>query len=280
MAPQQALGDILGVTLTNKLVSFNRGAPGKLCTTSTISGLAASENVLGIDIRPADGALYALGSAGKLYTLNTSSGVATLKSTLVADAADTTAPFAALYGTDFGVGFNPVPDRLRVVSDSGQNLRINVESGRATTDAALNPAAPHVSAVAYTNSFAGATSTTLFAIDSTLDSLVRIGGDPATGAACDVATNPNCGVVIAIGALTAGDTTGVDGFDIDARARTLGSALAAFTIGTATSSSLFVVNLETGVAAPPTGVANPTIGGGERLRALAFAGNPVVTPLP
>jgi hypothetical protein len=264
--------------VTNKLVSFNRGAPGKLCTSASITGLGAGENVLGIDIRPADGALYALGSAGKVYTLDTATGAATLKSTLMADAADTTAPFTALYGTDFGVGFNPVPDRLRVVNDTGQNLRINVDTGATTTDETLRPGTPRVTAVAYTNSFAGATSTTLFALDSTADSLVRIGGDPATGAACTLTTNPNCGVVTAIGALNAGDTTGVDGFDIDARSRTLGSALAALTIGAATSSSLFVVNLETGSAAAPTGVANPTIGGGERLRGLAFAGNPVVTP--
>jgi hypothetical protein len=71
----------------------------------------------------------------------------------------------------------------------------------------------------------------------------------------------------------------VNGFDIDgdpAAATTL--AFLALTIGSAQSSSLYVVDLATGAAAPPVGVANPTIGGGEVLRELTLAGNPVVTP--
>ena len=39
--------------------------------------------------------------------------------------------------------FNPVPDRLRVVSDTGQSLRINVDTGAVITDTALNPAGLH-----------------------------------------------------------------------------------------------------------------------------------------
>jgi hypothetical protein len=277
-APTQAVGELLGVSVSNKVVSFNRGAPGKLCTSADIRGLAEHEQVLGIDVRPADGALYALGSKGKLYTLDPSSGAATVKSTLSADAADTTYPYTGLSGSDFGVGFNPVPDRLRVTTDTGQNLRINVDTGAVTTDANVNPGAPRVSAVAYTNSFAGTRSTTLYGVDSKADMLVRIGGDPATGGACPAdATNPNCGVVSGVGALGIGDVSGVDGFDIDARSGALGSALAALSAGSTTSSSLFVIDLTTGAATAPTGVANPTIGGGERLRGLAYAGNPRVT---
>ncbi len=277
-APAQAVGELLGVSVSNQVVSFNRGAPGKLCTASDIRGLAAHEQVLGIDVRPADGALYALGSTGKLYTLDPSSGAASVKATLRADPADTTTPFTSLSGADFGVGFNPVPDRLRVTSDTGQNLRINVDTGAVTTDASVNPGSPRVSAVAYTNSFAGTKSTTLYGIDSKADALVRIGGDPASGGACPAdAANPNCGVVSPVGALNAGDVSGVDGFDIDARSGALGSAVAALHTGSAASSSLFVIDLTTGAATTPTGVANPTIGGGERLRGLTYAGNPRVT---
>ena len=35
----------------------------------------------------------------------------------------------ALEGTSFGVDFNPTVDRLRVISDTGQNLRVNVDDG-------------------------------------------------------------------------------------------------------------------------------------------------------
>jgi hypothetical protein len=280
-APPQAPGDMLGISVSNRLLSFNRGAPGKLCTRVPIEGLDANEQVLGIDIRPADGSLYALGSAGKLYTLDVVTGEATLKSTLTADANDMTAPFTSLSGSDFGLGFNPVPDRLRAVSRDGQNLRINVDTGATTTDAPLSPASMAVPAVAYTNAYAGATTTTLYAIDIAAGDLALIGGNPATGGACpDDTDNPNCGLVTSLGPLGVADMTDVDGFDIDGDPAAAVAGYLALGIGTAASSSLYVVDLETGAASVPTGVANPTIGGGEALRGLSLAGNPVVPPAP
>jgi uncharacterized protein DUF4394 len=281
-APAQAPGELLGVTVNDRLVSFNRGAPGKLCTNAAITGLNAGEGILGVDIRPADGDLYALTDGGKVVTLDVATGAATLVSTLSADASDMTAPFTALADGAVGVGFNPVPDRLRVVSRDGQNLRINVDTGATTTDASMSPESMSVGAVAYTNAYAGATSTTLYALD-TSGSLTRIGGAPATGGACpDDTNNPNCGNVTVVGPFGVTDVSDVNGFDIDGdpSATAATSAFAALTIGNATSSSLYVIDLATGAAAPPTGVANPTIGGGEALRELTLAANPVVTPAP
>jgi hypothetical protein len=269
-APPQAPGEILGVSVDNQLVSFNRGAPGKLCTQAPIEGIG-DEDVLGMDVRPADGDLYALSSAGKLYTIDIRSAEATLRSTLTADAMDMSAPFTALPDSDFGVGFNPVPDRLRVVGRDGTNLRINVDTGATTTDAALSPTSMAVHAVAYTNSFAGATSTALFAVDAASAALTLIGGNPATGGACpDDATNPNCGNVTALGPLGVGDLSDVSGFDI-AGDPDAAVAFLAVTIGDAASSSLYVVDLASGVATPPPGVANPSIGGGRALRDLTLA---------
>jgi Domain of unknown function (DUF4394) len=278
-APAQATGELLGATVGNKLVSFNSAAPGKLCTSVALSGLGAEESVLGIDVRPIDGALYATGSSGKLYTVNVATGVATIGSTLGADPADTTDAFAGLAAGSYGVGFNPVPDRLRVVSDAGRNLRINVTSNTGViTDAALNPGSPDITAVAYTNSFAGTRATTLFGLDTTTDSLVVIGSYPAvtiTPAPSPVCPtdvgNPNCGIINVVGPLGIGDVSGINGFDIDARA---GTALAALAVGNATSSSLYAIDLATGAATNPPGVANPTIGGGELLVGLAYAANP------
>ncbi len=277
VAPTQAPGEFVGVSVSNQLVSFNRGAPGKLCTKMPIGGLEANEDVLGVDVRPADGALYALGSAGKIYTLDIATGAATLKSTLTADVADVSAPFVSLPDADFGVGFNPVPDRLRAVSRDGQNLRINVDTGATTTDAPLSPTSMAVSAVAYSNAYAGATTTTLYAVDTASANLTTIGGNPATGGACPLdASNPNCGNVTSLGPLGVSDMTDVDGFDIDGDPAAAVSAFLALSIGTATSSSLYVVDLATGAATPPAGVANPTIGGGEALRELTLTANPVV----
>jgi hypothetical protein len=280
-SPVQAPGEVLGVSVNDRLVSFNRAAPGKPCTQAPITGLEPNEDVLGIDIRPADGALYALGSAGHIYTIRVATGAATLKSTLSADPTDTSEPFSGLASGEHGLGFNPVPDRLRAVSQSGDNLRINVDTGVTVTDAPLSPSSMAVTAVAYTNARAGATSTTLYAIDTGSGALIRIGGDPATAGACpDDADNPNCGSVVSLGPLGVADMSSVGGFDIDGDPSAAGTALVALSRGNATSSSLYVLDLASGTAAPPAGVANPNIGGGERLREITFATNPSNAPRP
>jgi hypothetical protein len=42
-----------------------------------------------------------------------------------------------LAGTSFGFDFNPTVDRIRLVSDSGQNLRLNPNSGAGATTTTL-----------------------------------------------------------------------------------------------------------------------------------------------
>jgi len=274
-APTQPPGELVGVTVNDRLVSFNRGAPGKPCTNAAITGLGSGETTAGIDVRPADGKLYALSSGGKVYSIDIPTGAATLTSTLSADPADTSAPFTTLPAGSYGIGFNPVPDRLRVIGPDGINLRINVDTGLTTTDSSMAPASMAVASVGYTNAMAGATSTTLYGIDRTSSGLIRIGGAPATGGACpDDTGNPNCGVVTMVGSLGVADITGIDGFDIDGDPDAANAAYLALRTGTATSSSLYVVDLTTGAASPPTGVANPTIGGGEALRELTLTANP------
>ena len=276
--PQQARGELLAVNADNELVSFNRGAPGKLCTRAPIEGLEPDELVLGVDVRPADGGLYALGSLGNIYTLDPASASATQRSSLRADGSDTTDPFRGLDPrASYGVAFNPVPDRLRVIS-RGVNLRINVDTGVTNTDSALSPANMAVPAVAYTNAIAGATSTTLYAIDSSRGALARIGGDPATTGACpDDAGNPNCGVVSDVGNLGMAGMNDVGGFDIDGNASASLGWLA-LTLAPGTSSSLFAVDLATGGVIAPTGVADPTIGGGSPVRGLTLASGLASTP--
>jgi hypothetical protein len=245
-----APGDVFALTASNKLVSFNRATPGTVRTTATISGLQGGENLLGIDYRPADGKLYGVGSTGRLYTIDTESGVATLKATLVADAADTTAPFTALAGTDFGVDFNPVADRLRIVGNTGQSLRINVDTGATTTDGSINggAAATQVTASAYTNSFAGTGTTTLYALDTVTDTLY-IQNPPNNGT---LATPVPLGI----------DAGSANGFDIDARTN-MGYMIA--TVGGARN--LYSVNLAaTANAATLVGA----LGGAEDIRGIAL----------
>jgi hypothetical protein len=240
MTPNQAVGELLGVSESNRLISFNSAAPQKLCTAAAITGLTAGDNVVGMDVRPANGMLYALANSGRLYTINSATAAATGGQTVS----------VSLDGTAFGVDFNPVPDRLRIVSNTGQNLRVNVDNGQATVDGAINPAGSMVTAAAYTNSVAGAGTTTLYVLDTQNDRLLI--QDP-----------PNNGTLNPVGALgMIGDVQGVSGFDINGRTN---AAFAAVTIGAATTSELHSINLATGA-----GTRVNAIGGTERIRGLTF----------
>ncbi|WP_255206223.1 DUF4394 domain-containing protein [Janthinobacterium sp. BJB401] len=243
-------GDVFVLTASNKLLSFDRATPATIRTTVTVTGLQAGENLLGIDFRPADGQLYGVGSTGRIYTLNGVTGAATVKATLAADAADATAPYTALAGTEFGVDFNPVADRLRIVSNTGQSLRINVDTGATTTDGNINGGAANtaITAAAYSNSFAGTASTTLFVID-------------AANATLYTQNPPNNGTLASAVPLGVA-ATGVAGFDIDARTNT---GYAVMTV--AGARNLYTLNLAASTA-PATLVA--AIGVTEELRGIAL----------
>ncbi len=244
------LGDTLILTSGGRLVSFDRAAPTVETSSVTVTGLG-TETIVGFDRRPSDGGLYALSSAGKIYTIAPDTGVATLKSTLAADAADATAPFTALAGTAFGVDFNPVPDRLRVISNTGQSLRINVDTGATTTDGAINGASTGYSSVAYSNAFAAACRTTLYAIDATTDQLFT-------------QNPPNDGTAVATGALGV-DATAVGGFDVETSA-TASTALAVLVVGG--TSGLYTIDLGTGAATLAGAV---PLAAGETVLALSSA---------
>jgi hypothetical protein len=206
----------------NTLVRFQASDPGTILATVPMVGLAAGEIVVGIDVRPATGQLYAVADGpvtDRLYTVDPFTGAATFVANL-------TTP---LSGTSFGVDFNPVVDRLRVVSDADQNLRIHPDTGNVTVDAALNPANPNVVAAAYTNSTAGAGATALYGIDSGTDNLVL--QNPA-----------NAGTLAVIGALGV-NATDVAGFEIAVEANV---AYAALRVGAATQ--LYTIDLATGAA--------------------------------
>jgi len=231
---------VYGLTNTNQLVKFNSARPGTILSTVSITGLAGGENLLGIDFRPATGQLFGLGSTSRLYKINLQSGAAT---------AVGTAGAFTLMGTDFGFDFNPVPDRIRVISNTGQNLRLNPNDGSLTaTDTPLNPGTPQVTASAYINNFAGTTTTTLYNIDSGNDSLF-------------IQNPPNNGTQVLVGALGI-DLGSVNGFDVG----TNGAALAVVQLTGDTASKLFSINLQTGAAS----FVGP-IGAAVLLRGMAIA---------
>lgn len=229
---------LFGVTTGNRLSCFSSHAPGNVLALRQITGLQSGENVLAIDFRPATGELYGLGSSSRLYRIDTETGVATSVSA---------GPFApVLSGTDFGFDFNPTVDRIRIVSDAEQNLRLNPDTGLvAATDTNLAPAG-NVVAAAYVNNFAGATSTTLFDIDSGTDLLLT-------------QNPPNNGTLNPVGPLGV-DASGLTGFDIAPR----GTAYASITAPAGSASSFYTLDLATGTATL-VGV----VGGAETLRDIA-----------
>lgn len=224
---------------SNNLLAFNFMSVGTPVS-KPITGLQTGETVVGIDFRPVNGQLYALGSSSRIYVLNTSSGAATAVGTL---------PFTTLLvGTSFGFDFNPTVDRIRCVSNLGLNLRLHPETGLvAAVDLMLNPGTPSITASAYTNNFAGATTTILYNIDSATDKLYK--QDP-----------PNNGTLVEVGALGI-NVENASGFDIGSRS---GMAYAALKVGS--SSSIYTINLTTGAATKvadlPTSVRAFAIGTG------------------
>lgn len=205
---------------SNNLQIFNPNNP--MPVSKAVSGLQSGENILGIDFRPANGQLYALGSSSRLYTINLGTGAAT---------AVGTSPFATLLaGTDFGFDFNPTVDKIRVVSNNGQNLRLDpVTGGITAVDGILNPGSPMIGAAAYTNNFAGTTSTTLFVIDHNTDKLYQ-------------QNPPNNGTLVETGSLGI-NITNANGFDIGSMSQ---KAYFLATVGTTTK--IYSINTSTGAA--------------------------------
>jgi uncharacterized protein DUF4394/S-layer family protein len=242
-----------GITTSNRLISFNSAVPGSILTSNVITGTVGGEVLVGLDQRPAGAVIYAMGNQGRLYTMNLATGLAS--------PVTTTITISPLMGLDFGFDFNPVADRIRIVSDADQNLRVNPDTGVIEgTDVPLQYAVgdpnfgqnPNVVGAAYNNNSPGVITTTLFTIDSNLDILV-------------IQNPPNAGTLNTVGALGV-NASGLVGFDI---AEGTGIAFAALSLPSGSTSDLYRINLTTGAAT----LVN-TIGGGERLKAMTVAPNP------
>jgi hypothetical protein len=195
--------------------------------------LQSGESIIGLSRRPADGQLYAIGNTNRLYTIN----MATATATQVGSAGN-----FSLSGFGTGTTFDPTADVLRVTTTSEQNLRINPTNATLiSTDTPLAYASgdphtgtsPSIVGSAYSNQLPGATTTTLYGIDSSLHILVT--QDPA-----------NAGTLHTIGAL--GDSNieaGRDGFAISGAS---GTAFAALTQNAGNFSQLYSIDLTTGAA--------------------------------
>lgn len=239
---------VIALTSGNRLLFFDSATPGTV-TKLIMINTVGNETLVGIDFRPLTGDLFALGPSGRLYVLNLTSGAATTP----------TGTANALTGR-FGFDFNPTVDRIRVVTDGDQNVRLHPDTGvTANTDGTLAFAAtdvnaganPNVVAAAYTNNFAGAVATVLYDIDSSLNALL-------------VQSDPNGGTLNTVGPLGV-DTADNVGFDISART---GVAYASLTVSGTTG--LYTINLGSGAATLVGTIANTTILNGETVTDIAL----------
>lgn len=231
---------VVGLTDDMRLVCFNEKRPGSADSIGYVSGLMRGDTLVGIDFRVQDNKLYGVSRTGGVYVLDTRNAVAKKVSQV-------TVP---LQGSSFGVDFNPAADRLRIVSDTGQNLRHNVNTGGVTLvdDAldyppamqanAVGPNAIMVTGSAYTNNdLSPDTATTLYALDTMLDQV-------------SLQSPPNDGTLAATGKLGVNAGSAV-GFDIHSTIRSGVSvgAQALASLHTADGASrLYSITLSTGKA--------------------------------
>ncbi|MDX3523193.1 DUF4394 domain-containing protein [Streptomyces scabiei] len=154
------------------MATFTTDRPDVLNWVRAVVGLSGDTALVGIDFRVQNGVLYGVGNKGGIYTIKIPTGTQDVVVTKVSQLQ------YALTGTQFGVDFNPAADRLRVISDNGQNLRHNLNDHTTIQDVTLTTpptegATKGVTAAAYTNNdLNGATATTLFDINTNSDQVV------------------------------------------------------------------------------------------------------------
>ncbi len=260
---------VYGVTTGNNLISFDSDQPGQILSVMAVTGITAGQMLCGLDFRPATGVLYGLGynpttGESQIYTINLTTGVAT--------AVNATAFNLGTGLGTIGFDFNPVVDRIRVTGSNGGNFRLNPVTGVvAATDSSLTFASgdvnqgmnARVGASAYSNSFIGATATTLYNIVQNLGILTT-------------QNPPNNGKLNTVGNLGIQLDTTDRTFDIDIvfdpTTQTNIAYLAANSLGS-NNDALYRINLTTGAA---TLVGN--IGLGVRVKAIAIVADSMQQP--
>lgn len=178
---------VYGVTATNTLVSFDTATPANV----TPIGIISAPNIVDLDFSPVNGLLYAFNAAGMGFQVSLTTGVATQVIT----------PSSAFDGSVTDADFNPQADRVRIYTNgtATENYRLtpdasafnnaNLTAGAVTPDGQFSDATAVLVGSAYTNNFDGATSTSLFSIDTTGDRLVVHSGPAAFNTIGTVGTN-------------------------------------------------------------------------------------------
>lgn len=230
--PRQASADMMYAIGDGgaSLVRFSSDSPGSITRVGLFSG--ADSFLDAIDFRPSTGQLYGYRSATQQYvTVNVGTGVLT---------SATANPVGATTNTFFlGMDWNPTIDRLRVVTDSTQNIVYNPNTGTAAGFTALSYASGDVNAGlvplvidnAYTNNRPGAITTQQFVLDYDQNSLATLANN--TGILSTVGQIKLNGSVL--------DFNEYSGFDISTSIDGTNTAYALLTVGG--SAGLYTLDL-------------------------------------
>lgn len=244
---------ILGLTDTNSIFTFDSAAPASQSAFVSVTGLAAGENLVGIDRRPTTGVLYAVSNQGRVFSIATN-GTATLIGTVPGIAS----------GTVIGIDFNPEADRqnaasLRVITSSGQNGAFNVGAA-VPSYTAQTAIQANLTSIAYSNNDVDAgTATALYFIDSNSNEL-KVAN-----------TNFASPTITTVGGL--GFNVGnIGGFDIFGAS----TAFAALQTGNG-ASSFYSINLGTGFASL---IGSFNLGGNVNVIGLTATGLAAAVPEP
>jgi len=230
---------VYAVTVDMELVRFSAAQPERILERRAVKGLAAGDALVAIDFRVARGLLYALSRQGRLYLLETQTGAL--------QALDAVAVPIALQGSRWGMDFNPVVDRIRVISDSGHNLRLHPDTGGVVaTDPVLAYASgdaragtsPAVLGAGYTYNKRDEKLTTNYAIDAREGTLVTLGSVEGQ----EPVVSPNTGQLRTVGPLGTGALRDAS-FDI---ADVSGLAFAAVRTDAHPRTRLLQIDLRTG----------------------------------
>lgn len=227
------------------IFQFDSAAPGTVTNNQSLTGVPAGQSPRAIDFRPSNGLLYLLStgattSDARLYTINPVTGAVTVLGSLVLPGAT---------GLRHSLDWNPVTDRLHIVSASSRTQYEINPVGLGVTTLATFAAGTFMSDLAFDNNFTGSATTTSYVYDYNADELLRV-------------TSPGAASTVSVGPPFApnGTLTASQGLDIDAAGTAwFNTDFFDGPLAAGGSDYLFTLNLTTGASTLLGAIGLPTL---------------------
>jgi hypothetical protein len=158
---------LIGLTPTNELVHLMAGPPVVEGAMVPITGLRDGENVIAIDKSPSSGDLFGVTNQNVLYRIDKTTGLATAVSGLTFD--------PIITGDFVGMDVNPQDNLIRVITNTGQILKISPVTGGVTgVESVLGLGnATRINSVAYMPVVGTTARPALYEIDQSTNALYR-----------------------------------------------------------------------------------------------------------